>query len=33
VSGVWVNGRQVADASGLLPDAPMAGELLTRFAA
>jgi N-acyl-D-amino-acid deacylase len=33
VSGVWVNGRQVADASGLLPGAPMAGELLTRFAA
>ncbi|HWK83799.1 MAG TPA: amidohydrolase family protein [Caldimonas sp.] len=33
VHGVWVNGRQVAGASGLLPDVPMAGELLTRFAA
>ena len=31
VHGVWVNGRQVADASGLLADAPRAGELLTRF--
>jgi hypothetical protein len=33
VHGVWVNGRQVADANGLLADAPRAGELLTRFAA
>ena len=33
VQGVWVNGRQVADANGLLLDAPRAGELLTRFAA
>jgi len=33
VHGVWVNGRQVADANGLLKDAPRAGELLTRFAA
>jgi N-acyl-D-aspartate/D-glutamate deacylase len=33
VEGVWVNGRQVADANGLLVDAPRAGELLTRFAA
>ena len=32
VHGVWVNGRQVADANGLLPEAPRAGELLTRFA-
>ena len=31
VHGVWVNGRQVADANGLLPKAPLAGELLTRF--
>ena len=31
VHGVWVNGRQVADANGLLPNAPRAGELLTRF--
>jgi len=31
VHGVWVNGRQVADANGLLADAPRAGELLTRF--
>jgi N-acyl-D-amino-acid deacylase len=31
VHGVWVNGRQVADAKGLLADAPRAGELLTRF--
>ena len=33
VHGVWVNGAQVADANGLLADAPLAGELLTRFAA
>ena len=33
VDGVWVNGMQVADADGLLPQAPKAGELLTRFAA
>ncbi|MGZ5716186.1 MAG: N-acyl-D-amino-acid deacylase family protein [Caldimonas sp.] len=32
VHGVWVNGRQVAGARGLLDDAPRAGELLTRFA-
>ena len=31
VHGVWVNGRQVADEAGLLPNAPRAGELLTRF--
>ena len=33
VHGVWVNGRQVADARGLVAGAPLAGELLTRFAA
>jgi N-acyl-D-aspartate/D-glutamate deacylase len=33
VHGVWVNGRQVADARGLVADTPLAGELLTRFAA
>jgi len=33
VHGVWVNGQQVADASGLLDSAPLAGELLTSFAA
>jgi N-acyl-D-amino-acid deacylase len=33
IHGVWVNGRQVADANGLLPKAPLVGELLTRFAA
>ena len=31
VHGVWVNGRQVADADGLLADAPLAGRLLTEF--
>ena len=33
VHGVWVNGRQVADDSGLLDAAPLAGRLLTRFSA
>ena len=33
VRGVWVNGRLVANAAGLLPSAPLAGELLTRFSA
>ncbi len=33
VHGVWVNGRQVADARGLREDAPLAGRLLTEFAA
>ena len=33
VHGVWVNGRQVADANGLVTDTPLAGELLTEFAA
>ena len=32
VRGVWVNGQQVADAQGLLANAPLAGELLTEFA-
>jgi N-acyl-D-amino-acid deacylase len=31
VHGVWVNGRQVADAHGLVSDAPLAGKLLTEF--
>ena len=33
VHGVWVNGRLVADAQGLVADTPLAGELLTEFAA
>jgi N-acyl-D-amino-acid deacylase len=32
VHGVWVNGTQVADGSGLLQDAPLSGHLLTDFA-
>jgi N-acyl-D-amino-acid deacylase len=31
VHGVWVNGQQVADGSGLLVPAPLAGHVLTRF--
>lgn len=31
VHGVWVNGQQVADGSGVLADAPLGGELITRF--
>jgi N-acyl-D-aspartate/D-glutamate deacylase len=31
VVGVWVNGRQVVDASGLLADAPRVGALLRTF--
>ncbi len=31
VHGVWVNGRRVADARGLVPDTPLAGDLLTEF--
>ncbi len=31
VRGVWVNGEQVANAAGLVPTVPLAGELLTRF--
>jgi N-acyl-D-amino-acid deacylase len=33
VHGVWVNGAQVADGRGLLQDAPLAGQILTEFAA
>jgi len=33
VHGVWVNGTLVADAQGLLEEAPLAGEVLTEFAA
>ncbi|MFZ2651343.1 MAG: amidohydrolase family protein [Burkholderiaceae bacterium] len=33
VHGVWVNGRQVADENGLLPNPPRAGALLTEFSA
>ena len=33
VRGVWVNGRMVANADGLLASTPLAGELLTRFSA
>jgi len=32
VHGVWVNGALVADGRGLRGDAPLAGELMTRFA-
>ena len=31
VHGVWVNGRMVASAEGLIASAPLAGELLTDF--
>jgi N-acyl-D-amino-acid deacylase len=31
VHGVWVNGRRVANADGLVADTPLAGELLTAF--
>jgi N-acyl-D-aspartate/D-glutamate deacylase len=31
VHGVWVNGAKVADAAGLLPDAPCAGKVLREF--
>jgi N-acyl-D-amino-acid deacylase len=31
VHGVWVNGALVADGSGLRADAPLAGELMTKF--
>src|SRR5947207_13619359 len=33
VHGVWVNGQQVADSSGLVEAAPLAGRLLTQFCA
>jgi len=32
VHGVWVNGRPIADAKGLVPDVPLAGKLLREFA-
>jgi N-acyl-D-amino-acid deacylase len=32
VHGVWVNGQRVADANGVVPDAPMAGRVLREFA-
>jgi len=32
VHGVWVNGRQVADAGGLVANVPRAGRLITQFA-
>ena len=31
VRGVWVNGQQVADESGLVAEVPLAGRLLTEF--
>lgn len=33
VHGVWVNGKRVVDAAGVLPDAPLAGQLLRQFQA
>lgn len=33
VQGVWVNGQRVADQRGLKTDTPLAGRLLTQFAA
>ena len=33
VHGVWVNGQQIADAQGIVPDAPRAGRVLREFAA
>ena len=33
VHGVWVNGKLVADANGILKDAPLAGTVLREFAA
>ena len=33
VHGVWVNGQQVADSSGLVEAAPLTGRLLTQFCA
>jgi hypothetical protein len=31
VHGVWVNGEQVADGSGVFADAPLGGEVVTEF--
>jgi hypothetical protein len=33
VHGVWVNGQRIADAGGIVPDAPKAGHVLREFAA
>ena len=33
VHGVWINGQRVADASGIVPEAPRAGRVLRDFAA
>ncbi|MEQ1879882.1 MAG: amidohydrolase family protein [Burkholderiales bacterium] len=33
VHGVWINGRRVADADGVIKDAPKAGRVLREFAA
>jgi N-acyl-D-aspartate/D-glutamate deacylase len=33
VHGVWVNGQRIVDGSGDVAGAPLAGELITRFAA
>lgn len=33
IHGVWINGARVADGSGLIPDVPTAGRVLTEFAA
>ena len=32
VHGVWVNGKRIADADGIVADAPMAGHVLREFA-
>ncbi len=32
VHGVWVNGKRIADADGIVADAPMAGRVLREFA-
>jgi len=32
VHGVWVNGERIADADGMVPDAPTAGRVLREFA-
>ena len=31
IQGVWVNGQQLVDDTGLLPDAPLAGRVLREF--
>ena len=32
IHGVWVNGQRVADETGLIEDAPLAGQVLRSFA-